>query len=36
MPAKRTATLFEFYTSGDIGGTDQSNDCIALGIEHRF
>jgi len=32
----KTATLSGFYTSGDIGGTDQSNDCIAVGIEHRF
>jgi predicted porin len=29
-------TLFGFYTSGDIGATNVSNDYLALGLEHRF
>jgi predicted porin len=28
--------VFAFYTTGDIGGTDASNDYLALGIEHKF
>ena len=28
--------LFGFYTTGDIGGTAESNDYIAIGIEHKF
>ena len=28
--------LFGFYTTGDIGGTDESNNYIAIGIEHNF
>lgn len=29
-------TLFGFYTSGDIGATNESNDYLAIGIEHKF
>jgi hypothetical protein len=32
---KRTR-VFGFYTTGDIGGTNESNDYLALGIEHKF
>ncbi|HET6630493.1 MAG TPA: porin [Woeseiaceae bacterium] len=28
--------VFGFYTTGDIGGTNQSNDYLAVGIEHQF
>ena len=28
--------LFGFYTTGDIGGTDESNHFIASGFEHKF
>jgi len=28
--------LFGFYTTGDIGGTGESNNFIAIGIEHNF
>jgi predicted porin len=28
--------LFGFYTTGEIGGTDESNNFIAIGIEHNF
>lgn len=28
--------LFGFYTRGDIGGTDESNDYLGVGIEHKF
>lgn len=28
--------LFGFYTTGDIGGTDESNEYLAIGIEHDF
>jgi predicted porin len=28
--------LFGFYTSGDIGGTNESNDYVAIGLEHKF
>jgi predicted porin len=28
--------LFGFYTTGDIGGTSESNDYVAIGIEHNF
>src|SRR5688572_523537 len=28
--------LFGFYTTGDIGGTDESNEYVAVGIEHNF
>ena len=28
--------LFGFYTTGDIGGTDESNEYVAIGIEHNF
>jgi len=28
--------LFGFYTTGDIGGTSESNSYIAIGIEHKF
>ncbi|HEX2140527.1 MAG TPA: porin [Woeseiaceae bacterium] len=28
--------VFGFYTAGDIGGTNESNDYLAIGIEHRF
>lgn len=28
--------LFGFYTTGDIGGTDESNDYLAIGLEHKF
>ncbi|MGH7129373.1 MAG: porin [Planctomycetaceae bacterium] len=28
--------LFGFYTTGDIGGTDERNDYLAIGIEHKF
>jgi predicted porin len=28
--------LFAFYTTGDIGGTSESNNYIAVGIEHKF
>lgn len=28
--------LFGFYTAGDIGGTAESNNYIAIGIEHNF
>ncbi len=28
--------VFAFYTTGDIGGTSESNNYAALGIEHRF
>lgn len=28
--------VFGFYTTGDIGGTNESNDYLALGIEHKF
>ena len=28
--------VFGFYTTGDIGGTDESNDYLAIGIEHKF
>ncbi len=28
--------LFAFYTSGDIGGTSESNNYAAIGIEHKF
>lgn len=29
-------TLFGFYTAGDIGGTGESNDYVAIGLEHKF
>lgn len=28
--------LFGFYTTGDIGGTTESNSYLAIGIEHKF
>jgi len=28
--------LFGFYTTGDIGGTSESNNYFAIGIEHNF
>ncbi|MGH8192781.1 MAG: porin [Woeseiaceae bacterium] len=28
--------LFGFYTSGDIGATNESNDYLAIGIDHKF
>lgn len=28
--------LFGFYTTGDIGGTSESNDYAAIGLEHKF
>jgi predicted porin len=28
--------LFAFYTTGDIGGTDESNQYLAVGLEHNF
>jgi predicted porin len=28
--------LFGFYTTGDIGGTLESNNYVAVGIEHKF
>jgi hypothetical protein len=28
--------LFGFYTTGDIGGTAESNNYVAIGIEHNF
>ncbi|HEX7061837.1 MAG TPA: porin [Woeseiaceae bacterium] len=28
--------LFGFYTTGDIGGTNESNDYVAIGLEHKF
>jgi predicted porin len=28
--------LFAFYTTGDIGGTSESNHYVAIGIEHNF
>lgn len=28
--------LFGFYTSGDIGATNDSNDYLAVGLEHKF
>lgn len=28
--------VFGFYTTGDIGGTDASDDYVALGLEHKF
>jgi predicted porin len=28
--------LFGFYTTGDIGGTSERNDYVAIGIEHNF
>ena len=28
--------VFAFYTTGDIGGTDESNNYIAIGIQHNF
>jgi hypothetical protein len=28
--------LFGFYTTGDIGGTGESNNFIAIGVEHNF
>jgi predicted porin len=28
--------LFGFYTSGDIGATNDSNDYLAIGLEHKF
>lgn len=28
--------LFGFYTTGDIGGTNESNDYLAIGLEHKF
>lgn len=28
--------LFGFYTAGDIGGTNESNDYVAIGLEHKF
>ena len=28
--------LFGFFTTGDIGGTGESNNFIAIGIEHNF
>jgi predicted porin len=28
--------LFGFYTDGDIGGANQGNDYLAVGIEHKF
>jgi predicted porin len=28
--------VFGFYTSGDIGGTNEGNDYLAIGLEHKF
>ena len=28
--------VFGFYTTGDIGGTSESNDYVAVGLEHNF
>lgn len=28
--------LFGFYTTGDVGGTDESGDYVAIGLEHNF
>jgi predicted porin len=28
--------VFGFYTTGDIGGTSETNDYLAVGIEHKF
>jgi hypothetical protein len=28
--------LFGFYTTGEIGGTGEGNNYIAIGIEHNF
>jgi Gram-negative porin len=28
--------LFGFYTTGDIGGTSETNSYVAIGIEHNF
>jgi predicted porin len=28
--------LFGFYTTGDIGGTGESNEYVAIGLEHNF
>ena len=28
--------LFGFYTRGDIGGTDEKNEYVAVGIQHNF
>ena len=28
--------LFGFYTTGDIGGTSEGNEYVAIGIEHNF
>ena len=27
---------FAFYATGDIGGTKESNDYVAIGIQHTF
>ena len=29
-------TLFGFYTAGDIGGTSEKNEYVAVGIQHNF
>ena len=28
--------LFGFYTTGDIGGTSEKNEYLAIGIQHNF
>ncbi len=28
--------LFAFYTTGDIGGTDEKNESVAVGMQHNF
>lgn len=28
--------VFGFYTTGDVGGTSESNDYLAIGFEHKF
>jgi hypothetical protein len=28
--------LFGFYTTGDIGGTSEKNEYVAVGIQHNF
>ncbi|HWN06311.1 MAG TPA: porin [Steroidobacteraceae bacterium] len=32
----KATRLFGFYTTGDIGGTSENNDYVAIGFEHNF
>lgn len=32
----KSTKLFGFYTTGDIGGSSESNDYFGVGIEHKF